>query len=132
MEVKCLNNTHKTLISKYIKGVQGIMYEYTDEMESMKFQRFNNVLQGVIDYSNDFKEDNDSGVFMDEWIYMIPNLTYHSVLGFVAGTITDSNIESSVKYSKKILEMTLEVIGRCSDILNDYDIKHKIIEDVRN
>ena len=69
---------------------------------------------------------------VDEWIYMIPNLTYHSVLGFVAGTITDSNIESSVKYSKKILEMTLEVIGRCSDILNDYDIKHKIIENVRN
>ena len=46
MEVKCLNNTHKTLISKYIKGVQSIMYDYTDDMESMKFQRFNNVLQG--------------------------------------------------------------------------------------
>lgn len=128
IKAKYLNNIHKQLIDKYLKDIQEVMFYITEDMDRGRFHKFNNILINVTKYSNDFKEDDKGEVFVNEWIYMIPNLTYYSVLGFLAGITTKHNIDEIADTSEVVLKLTTDLIGKSTDILEEFENKIEIEE----
>lgn len=128
-----LNAKHRVLVRQHLKFLQARLYKVTEHDESVgKFLDFQDVLDTIIKYSNDFKGYTDKERSKDEWMYMIPTLSLYAALGFLTG-IKNSKIERYVDFnaeSERIVDSTLNLVGQLSDVLDDYNEKKLIEEEV--
>ena len=121
--VTTLNGQHKVLISKHMKFLQARIFMITERDNTIgKFLDFQDIIDTIIKYSNDFETHakNDRGE--DEWMYMIPTLSLYASLGFIAG-IKNDQMETVIDFdeeSRNLVESTLELIGRLSDVLQEH------------
>ena len=90
------------------------------------------MLDTIIKYSNDFKGYTDKERSKDEWMYMIPTLSLYAALGFLTG-IKNDRMKKFVDFnaeSERIVDSTLNLVGQLSDVLDDYNEKKLIEEEV--
>ena len=122
-DVTTLNGQHKVLISKHMKFLQARIFMITERDNTIgKFLDFQDILDTIIKYSNDFEKHakNDRGE--DEWMYMIPTLSLYASLGFIAG-IKNDQMETVIDFdeeSRNLVESTLDIIGGLSDVLQEH------------
>ncbi len=132
-KIKGLNSKHRVLVRQHLKFLQSRLYKITEHDDYVgKFLDFQEILDTIIKYSNDFKGFTNKDRTKDEWMYMIPTLSLYAALGFIAG-MKNENIEKFVDFnceSEKIVDSTLNLVGQLSDVLDDYREKELIEQEV--
>lgn len=128
MKMYSLNKKHSKLIEKYMKFVQSIIYEATEDCGYKKFSDFNEILVNIVNYINAFKTMVKSNNRLNEWAYMIPNLILYSSMGFMTGIKNKNNSDEIDKLQEVLFEKTLDFVGETSDILTDIKTKENIRE----
>jgi|TARA_R100000306_G_C4369069_1_gene139060 hypothetical protein len=116
-EIVCDNIKHKKILDKYIHSVKAAIYYITEDETVGKFGNFNDVLDMIISYSNEFREDHKhQDSLMLEWRYMIPNLVVFSAVGFLAGIDRDYLRKDISRMKKNLFRKTSQIIGETYDI----------------
>tara|TARA_R100000655_G_scaffold46846_4_gene83819 strand:- start:1979 stop:2395 length:417 start_codon:yes stop_codon:yes gene_type:complete len=122
MELNSLNQKHENMLKKYIKFVQGTVYNATEDANLRKFLDFNEILQNIITYTNAIERlDKNS-----EWVYMAPNLMLYSCIGFLSALRNKDNNKLMDELCEKLFEETVDFMGETTDILEDIRIKKKL------
>jgi len=126
MKMYSLNKKHAKLLEKYMKFIQGVIYEATEDYNSDKFCDYNEILANIVNYVNAFKKMVKTSDRLNEWAYMIPNLIMYSSMGFLTGIKNKRNCEHIEKLSELLFEKTLDFVGETSDILTDIKTRDEI------
>ena len=125
--ILCDNDKHRHILQKYMKYVKSVVYYVTEDEIAGKFSDFNNILNTIINYSNEFKETNkQNGEISEEWRYMLPNLVLFSTIGFLSCINKNSMNEQIEKLKNNLFIKTSEMIGQISDIYEEEDLKKQI------
>lgn len=128
-KIKSLNNTHRRLVSQHLKFLQARLYRITEHDKTVgKFLDYQDILDTIVKYSNDFEDYTKEERSTEEWMYMIPTLSLYASLGFLAG-IKNDKMERFVDFEeemKKFVDSTLNLVGDLSDVLQDSKIKQNI------
>ena len=132
MKIEAINKKHAGYLKDYIKDIQEIMFDATENANAGKFAEINNLLGNVVRYSNKFKEYTKSTQEINEWCYMIPNLMMYASTGFLIGIKDENNtddvdeaidrlFENTVKITSETNKMLdkLEAIGELEDLLTN-------------
>lgn len=131
MIMTSLNKKHAHLIEKYIKFVQGIVYEATEDCEPDKFEEFNEILVNIVNYTNAFHKMVKTADRMSEWAYMIPNLMLYAAMGFLSGIKNKTNTKEIDSLCENLFEGTVDFVGETSDILSDIKTKDEIRQKIK-
>jgi len=127
--VKTLNTAHKRLITGHLKFLQSRLYKITEHDKNYgKFKDFQEIIDTIITYSNDFKAFTEKQRSKDEWMYMIPTLSLYACLGFLTG-IKDKKIENFVDFEQeqdRFIKSTLNLVGNLSDILKEHEERENL------
>ena len=127
--IKSLNNTHRRLVSQHLKFLQARLYRITEHDKTVgKFLDYQDILDTIVKYSNDFEDYTKEERSTEEWMYMIPTLSLYASLGFLAG-IKNDRMERFVDFEeemKKFVDSTLNLVGDLSDVLQDLKVKEDI------
>jgi hypothetical protein len=120
-EIIYINEEHKAIIEEYLKFIQRDVYDVTENANCGKFSDFQELLDDILRYHNDFvdmpmKENN-----FDEWIFSIPNLCMFTSLGFYAGLKNKENEKMIQTHIDLIHETTMNTFAVLSDFLNDVE-----------
>ena len=116
-DIVCDNIKHKKILEKYLHNVKGGIYHITEEENIGKFNDFNDILDMIISYSNEFGQDHKQDEsLMLEWRYMIPNLVVFSAVGFLAGIDRDGIRKDIDRMKKNLFRKTSQIIGETYDI----------------
>ena len=126
MKLHSLNKYHEDILKKYISFVQKTVYASTEDYTAQKFLDFNEVLENIIDFTNAFNKLVKTGDRRTEWAYMTPNLILYSCIGFLSGIRNKENGQLIDKLSEELFEVTIDVIGETTDILEDINIKEEM------
>tara|TARA_R110000824_G_scaffold397267_3_gene599861 strand:+ start:6304 stop:6723 length:420 start_codon:yes stop_codon:yes gene_type:complete len=139
MKVDALNKEHAKYLNKYIKYVQGIMYNATDLANEGKYNEIHDLLGNVVRFANEFKTNIGKKEELSEWCYMIPNLMLYSSVGFLIGIKTRESKHLIDKAIDDLFKKTVTMTSVTSGIIEDLDelgklngILEKHIEDVNN
>ena len=123
--IKSLNNTHRRLVSQHLKFLQARLYRITEHDKTVgKFLDYQDILDTIVKYSNDFEDYTKEERSTEEWMYMIPTLSLYASLGFLAG-IKNDRMERFVDFEeemKKFVDSTLNLVGDLSDVLQDLKV----------
>jgi len=130
MNLSSLNKQHEDMLVRYIKSIQGAVYEATEDDEVNKFLDFNEILENIINYTNAFNKLSKGENKRTEWAYMTPNLMLYATIGFLSGIKNKQNAKLIDKLSDKLFNMTVDFIGETTDILEDIQLKEKIQEEI--
>ncbi len=132
-EINYLNDSHKSVVEKYLLRLKKIMYFATENTESGKYQDFFDILNTVYRYSNNFyetmlkREDNNA---TQEFIFLIPNMTFYSCIGYLTALKNVTNIEQIRDALEKITVVTEDATSDLADIvIDDYENK-KILREI--
>tara|TARA_R100000005_G_C4993893_1_gene200877 strand:- start:120 stop:536 length:417 start_codon:yes stop_codon:yes gene_type:complete len=119
-EIMCDNANHKVILNKYLRYVKSVIYYATEDETIGKFSDFNDIIETIIDYSNEFAEDAKKDTkHIYEWRYMLPNLVLFTSIGFLSG-INSRGMKSQIETLKKSLTIkTSDLIGQISDIYEE-------------
>lgn len=132
MKLSSLNQKHEDMLVKYIKCVQGSIYEVTEDSEIHKFLDFNAILENIVEYTNSFNRVANSVNRTTEWAYLVPNLMLYSTIGFLAGIKDKNNAKMIDKLNKELFTITVDFIGETTDILEDIQVKERIQKGILN
>ena len=119
-KIEGVSEEHTEILLDYLTFLKKQLYTITEYCDEGKYHDFENVLEDIISYYVDFKKyavHDESG--MEEWIYMLPNLTMYSFMGFLAGVKNKRNIIIVDKVYESVLMSTMETIGLISDSIQD-------------
>ena len=119
-KIEGVSEEHTVILTEYLTFLKKQLYTITEYCDEGKYHDFEDVLEDIISYYVDFKKyavhDEAS---MEEWIYMLPNLTMYSFMGFLAGVKNKRNIIVIDKVYESVLMSTMETIGLISDSIQD-------------
>lgn len=119
-KIEGVSEEHTVILTEYLTFLKKQLYTITEYCDEGKYHDFEDVLEDIISYYVDFKKyavHDESG--MEEWIYMLPNLTMYSFMGFLAGVKNKRNIIVIDKVYESVLMSTMETIGLISDSIQD-------------
>tara|TARA_R100001224_G_scaffold60659_1_gene36085 strand:+ start:261 stop:665 length:405 start_codon:yes stop_codon:yes gene_type:complete len=125
--IHCDNDKHRDILIKYMRYVKSLVYYVTEDEVVGKFNDFNNILNTIINYSNEFRETNKAnGETAEEWRYMLPNLVLFSTIGFLSG-INNSSMKGQIsKLKDNLFVKTSEMVGQITDIYEEETLKKEI------
>ena len=133
-KAKTLNNSHARLIRKHFKFLQCRLYKITEHDEGFgKFNDFQDIIDTIITYSNDFQSFTKKNRNEEEWMYMIPTLSLYAYLGFLTG-IKNKKTERHIDFEEeqdKIIKSTLNLVGNLSDVLKEEKEKNKLERELK-
>ena len=118
MKIEAVNNAHEVLLKDYIKDVQEIMFDATENANTGKFSEINDLLSNVVRYSNKFKEYTNSPQEINEWCYMIPNLMMYASTGFLIGIKNNDNSEDVEQAIDRLFENTVKITSETNKMLD--------------
>jgi hypothetical protein len=122
---KRINQKHASLVTNYLKYIQEQVYIATESADVGKYDDFQEILEDIMIYHNDFVGVGLNKDNVEEWIFAIPNLTMFTVLGFFAGLRNKKNDDIVEVCVKNVYSSTMEVVGQLSDFIKDEEeIKH--------
>ena len=119
------------LLNRYITFVQGIAYEATEDCSIGKFEEFNDLINNIVKYTETFRQIVETEKQINEWAYMIPNLTLYSAMGFLVGVKNKKNRHYIDSLSEELFERTLSVVSDTTDILVESKRKKERIEKIK-
>mgnify|MGYP003146430621 CR=1 FL=1 len=119
------------LLNRYITFVQGIAYEATEDCSIGKFEEFNDLINNIVKYTETFRQIVETEKQINEWAYMIPNLTLYSAMGFFVGVKNKKNRHYIDSLSEELFERTLSVVSDTTDILVESKRKKERIEKIK-
>jgi len=131
-DIRCMNGNHRRIVKRHLRFLQRRMYVMTEhDKTTEKFSQFNNILKHIVSYSNDFIDNGDSDS-VDEWLYIIPNLSLYASMGFIAGVRTEK-LEKYIDFELELrncLDSTLDAVGELSDMVSDIETKKQLEKDL--
>lgn len=127
-KINYLNGKHKELVLEYLYYVKKQVYEATEYSENGKYQDFQDVLDDILTYHNDFYSISLSESGINEWLFCIPNLVLFSSLGFFAGLKTSQSKDYFEELQGKVHFATMELVGKISDMLQDINLEKENVE----
>tara|TARA_R100001509_G_scaffold60211_2_gene33228 strand:+ start:248 stop:652 length:405 start_codon:yes stop_codon:yes gene_type:complete len=129
-EIYAVNQKHKALLEKYIVYVKKVAYFATEDSKLGKFREYNDILNTIIAYSNNFYEGvRDNKDLKAEFAYIIPNFVLYMTIGFMTGLKNKSNEYDLIMLIDRITRKTELLTGEITDILNE-DLKVLDIEEL--
>ena len=130
MDIGSLNQEHEEILTKYIKFIQGTIYNATEDCDGTKFLDFNDILENIITYTNTFNKIVKTSNRRAEWAYMTPNLILYATMGFLSGIKKNDNCKLIDELSEEMFERTVDFIGETTDILEDIRTKERIQKEI--
>ena len=121
MKLQSINEEHEVLIRRYVNFIKGIAYEATEHCEYGKFDDYNDILNNIIKYTNEFQEIIEYNNQTKEWVYMSPNLMLYSCMGFLTGIKNKDNHEIIDSLSEILFEKTIDVVEKTSTIIDNLE-----------
>ena len=121
MKLQSINEEHEILIRRYVNFIKGVAYEATEDCEYGKFEDYNNILNNIIKYTNEFQEIIENNHQTKEWVFMSPNLMLYSCMGFLNGIKNKDNDEKIEHLSEILFEKTIEVVERTATIVENIE-----------
>lgn len=129
-EIYAVNQKHKALLEKYIVYVKKVAYFATEDSKLGKFREYNDILNTIIAYSNNFYEGvRNNKDLKAEFAYIIPNFVLYMTIGFMTGLKNKSNEYDLIMLIDRITRKTELLTGEITDILNE-DLKILDIEEL--
>tara|TARA_R100000734_G_C3315692_1_gene107770 strand:+ start:705 stop:1109 length:405 start_codon:yes stop_codon:yes gene_type:complete len=129
-EIYAVNQKHKALLEKYIVYVKKVAYFATEDSKLGKFREYNDILNTIISYSNNFYEGvRDNKDLKAEFAYIIPNFVLYMTIGFMTGLKNKSNEYDLIMLIDRLTRKTELLTGEITDILNE-DLKILDIEEL--
>lgn len=103
----CCSDYHRIIIKDYYKGLR----EALEDLEIKDTKLLNEVLRTILNYSNEFSDNNENEYFY-EWLRIIPtNMTY-AISGFIAGIQNDKDKTKYELSHLDIIENAVQCIYR--------------------
>tara|TARA_R110002110_G_scaffold260787_2_gene476595 strand:- start:1390 stop:1818 length:429 start_codon:yes stop_codon:yes gene_type:complete len=121
MKLQSVNEQHETLIKGYVNFIKGVAYEATENCEYGKFDDYNDILNNIIKYTNEFQKIIESNNQTKEWVFMSPNLMLYSCMGFLSGIRNNKNEEQINVLSEMLFDRTIDVVQKTSSIIDKLD-----------
>jgi hypothetical protein len=116
---KHINSKHNTLVSKYLTYIQKQVYNATETANDGKYDDFQELLEDIVMYHNDFADTGLNKDNLEEWAFAIPNLTMFTALGFFAGLRNEENDDTIEDCVRNVYSSTMDVVGSLSDLMKD-------------
>ena len=131
-----LNDKHREIIETHAKNIKQVMYFATEDVNEGKYQDFLHILKSVYLYSNNFhdtmlKKDEDGGVTA-EFIFLIPNMTFYTTVGFLTALKDGENDLDLQYYLEQIGEYCENATSELADVLIDEQEKGKLLKDIQD
>lgn len=120
-EFKHINKKHDELVTKYLVYIQKQVYNATETADNGKYADFQELLEDVVMYHNDFEETGLNKDNLEEWMFTIPNLTMFTALGFFAGLRNKENDEQVEVCVRNVYSSTMDIVGSLSDLMKDQE-----------
>ena len=127
-EIIYINEKHEQLMVDYLYYIKKQVYEATEYCENGKYTDFQDVLDDIITYHNDFYKMRLADGDVSEWLFCIPNLALFTTLGFFAGLKSQSDKDFYDELQGKVHFATMELVGNLSDMLQDINLKKENVE----
>ena len=118
MKIEAINKKHASYLKDYIKDIQEIMFDATENANTGKFSEINDLLSNVVRYSNKFKEYTKNTQEINEWCYMIPNLMMYASTGFLIGIKNNDNSEDVEQAIDRLFENTVKITSETNKMLD--------------
>ena len=132
-ENKYLNPQHRDVIENYILYVKKLVYFATEDAGDSKFKDFLNILDTVFGYSNNFHDSIKGRTKMnEEFIFLIPNMTFYLSVGFLTGLKHKQNNEEMDKFVERMAKKTENITGELADLLLDANEAIEILKELNN
>tara|TARA_R110000765_G_scaffold33447_1_gene76591 strand:+ start:36 stop:452 length:417 start_codon:yes stop_codon:yes gene_type:complete len=126
MQLTSLNKKHEEILHKYVNFIQGSVFTATEDYHSDKFLDFNEILNNIANYTNEFNRIVKSSNRRAEWAYMTPNLILYATMGFLSGIKNKSNNDIINELTEEIFEITVNFIGETTGILEDMKTRERL------
>ena len=123
--LRVINDRQGRLLTKYINYILKRAFDLTDEdyNANQKFKQYCRIIKGIIIQANTYTErpgeekiDMLRETLIAEWMYMTPNLMFHSFNGFLAGLG-----QSKDMCDEELMEKTFTTIKGLSDIASNME-----------
>lgn len=123
-KVKGLNSYHRVAIKSHLRSLQRRMYRITEHDETLgKFGDYQEILNNIVKYSNEYFKYTKADRSKEEWLYMIPTYSMYATIGFISGMRND-DIEKIVdleKEEEEVVSSTLNIVGHLTDVLQEHN-----------
>jgi len=116
---KHINAKHEDMVTNYLIYIQKQVYVATETADSGKYDDFQELLEDIMMYHNDFVGIGLNDDNLEEWMFAIPNLTMFTSLGFFAGLRNEENDDIIERCVQNVYTSTMEVVGSLSDLIKD-------------
>ena len=133
-DILYLNKRHQIIVENLVKDVKESMYYATENEIDGKYRDFLGILDSIYLHSNIFntttlKTDKDDGV-VAEFIFLIPNMLFYTVIGFLTGLKTSDNSDNIIAYIEEIGGMCESSTGELADVLIDINESKDLIDEM--
>lgn len=118
-DFKNINAKHEDLVTKYLIYIQKQVYIATENADNGKYQDFQELLEDILMYHDDFVGVGLDVENVEEWMFTIPNLTMFTTLGFFAGLRNKENDNLIERCVRNAYSSTMDVVGNLSDLMKD-------------
>tara|TARA_R100001460_G_scaffold82444_3_gene123421 strand:- start:237 stop:629 length:393 start_codon:yes stop_codon:yes gene_type:complete len=116
---KHINAKHEDMVTNYLIYIQKQVYLATETADSGKYDDFQDILEDIMMYHNDFVGTGLNKDNLEEWVFAIPNLTMFTSLGFFAGLRNKENDDVIEKCVQNVYASTMDIVGSLSDLMKD-------------
>ena len=120
--LRVINDRQGRLLTKYINYILKRAFDLTDKDydANQKFKQYCRIIKGIIIQANTYTESKNEDLvdesLISEWMFMTPNLMFHSFNGFLAGLGKSEDM-----CDEELMEKTFVTIKGLSDIASDIE-----------
>tara|TARA_R110000824_G_scaffold135232_1_gene298412 strand:+ start:36 stop:470 length:435 start_codon:yes stop_codon:yes gene_type:complete len=129
IEILYLNIKHQEVVESCVSEIKEELYFATEDVGEGKYQDFLEILNSVYLYSNNFYKTmlkDDSSAVYDEFIFLIPNMTFYTTIGFLTALKNRDNKNDIKIHLEKIAFSCENATSELADILIDVKEKRKL------
>tara|TARA_R100001163_G_scaffold65186_1_gene61512 strand:- start:1713 stop:2153 length:441 start_codon:yes stop_codon:yes gene_type:complete len=136
-DVIYINAQHEKVVEKHIIYMKRCMYFATETARTGKFQDFLNILETIYMYSNNFykaqiNKKNCTDGAIQEFMFLIPNMTFYSAIGFLSALKNDKNQNFIRESLEKVAKHCENTTSELADILIDQTERDELFEEIFN
>ena len=133
-DILYLNKRHQVIVENLVKDVKESMYYATENEIDGKYRDFLGILDSIYLHSNIFntttlKTDKDDGV-VAEFIFLIPNMLFYTVIGFLTGLKTSDNSDNIISHTEEVGGLCENATGELADILIDITETERLYDEI--
>lgn len=123
--MKVVNNKQGQILEDYINFLLLKAYELTEDNDNGKFLRYVQIMKGIISQANYYTEqpDMEEAELIHQWLFMTPNLMFHSFNGFMCGLGETEEVNND-----DLMNETFSVLSKLSSMANKQNLEPNFID----